>query len=107
MNNLNDLQSRLKDAQDRNQDKPSSAQLESNKEMAMGMRAFMEMLGVILGSGLMGWCLDRFFGTSPILLIIFIFLGICAGFFNLYKMSKNLGTAIGSNSLHPNEKDDT
>lgn len=72
--------------------------------MSTGIRAFMEMIGVLLGSGLMGWALDRYFGTSPTLLIIFVILGIVAALFNLYKLSRNLGTAVGSNNLQSTEK---
>ena len=75
-----------------------------SKEMDMGMRAFMEMLGVLLGSGLLGWALDAYFKTLPTFLIIFVILGIVTAFYNLYKLSRNLGTAIGSKSLQTEEK---
>lgn len=76
----------------------------ASDEMNQGMRAFMEMLGVLLGSGLMGWCLDAYFGTGPRMLLIFIFLGIIAAFYNVYKLSRNMGTAIGSKSLQNGDK---
>ncbi|WP_457625632.1 AtpZ/AtpI family protein [Persephonella sp.] len=40
--------------------------------------------GVIVGV-LLGYFLDKYFGTSPWLTIIFFFLGIAAGFRNMYK----------------------
>jgi len=40
--------------------------------------------GVIVGVFL-GYFLDKYFGTSPWLTIIFFFLGIAAGFRNMYK----------------------
>ena len=66
----------------------------------------MEMIGVLLGSGLMGWALDDYFGTAPIILLLFVILGVGAAFFNLYKLSQNLGTAIASNSLQSETKPD-
>jgi len=100
MSDLNDLEQRLKDAQARHAElNPPPRPAVAGNEMATGIRVFMEMIGVLLGSGLMGYALDRFFHTAPTLLIIFVILGIAAAVFNLYKLSQNLGTAIGSNSL--------
>ena len=96
---MDDLDRRIQDAKARHAVQNPVEPSKYSKEMNLGIRAFMEMLGVLLGSGLMGWALDAYFGTSPTLLIIFVILGIVAAFFNLYKLSKNLGTAIGSNSL--------
>ena len=96
----NDLEQRIAAAKAKHADlNPPHVQTRGNAEMATGIRAFMEMIGVILGSGLMGYALDAYFETAPTLLIIFIVLGIVAAVFNLYKLSKNLGTAIGSKSL--------
>lgn len=105
MTKLDDLGARLDAARANRekQDKPSFSL--HSKDMNTGMRAFMEMLGVLLGSGLMGWCLDAYFKTAPTILIIFVILGIITAFFNLYKLANNLGTAIGSKRLQSEEKD--
>lgn len=105
MSKLEDIEKRLAEAKVRHEaQKPRPANINSGREMAQGIRAFMEMFGVLLGSGLMGFALDRFFGTAPTILIIFVILGITAAIFNLYKLSRNLGTAIGSNSLQSDDK---
>lgn len=104
-NQLDDLEKRLNEAKlKREEQKPKVASAASGREMATGIRAFMEMFGVLLGSGVMGYALDQFFGTAPTILIIFVILGITAAIFNLYKLSRNLGTAIGSNSLQSADK---
>lgn len=103
-NKLDDLEKRLADAKAMRETQNTPAPKNTGKEMATGIRAFMEMLGVLLGSGIMGYALDSFFGTRPTLLIIFVILGIVAAIFNLYKLSRNLGTAIGSNSLQSDDK---
>lgn len=104
MTKLDDLDAKLKAAKGQYAADNSKVAAPYSKEMNLGIRAFMEMLGVLLGSGLMGWALDAYFETSPTLLIIFVILGIVAAFFNLYKLSRNLGTAIGSNNLQSEEK---
>ncbi len=105
MTKLDDLDARLVAAKAQHVKMNPMEPAKYSREMNLGIRAFMEMLGVLLGSGLMGWALDAYFETSPTLLITFVILGIGAAFFNLYKLSKNLGTAIGSNRLQSEEKD--
>lgn len=101
----NDLKERIAAAKGRHEElNPIHVPSQPGREMSAGIRAFMEMFGVLLGSGLMGYSLDAFFGTRPTLLIIFIVLGLFAAIFNLYKLSKNLGTAIGSNNLQSQNK---
>ncbi|MFA5592052.1 MAG: AtpZ/AtpI family protein [Micavibrio sp.] len=105
MAKLDDLDRRLEAAKAKHEAENPSAPARGANEMSQGIRAFMEMFGVLLGSGLIGGLLDSYFKTAPTLLIIFVILGICAAIFNLYKLSKNLGTAIGSNSLQSEVKD--
>ena len=104
MSKLDELDAALRKAQDAQNAQNPVMPTGYSKEMNMGMRAFMEMLGVLLGSGLMGWALDAYFKTSPTLLIIFVILGIVAAFYNVYKLTRNLGTAIGANNLQSEEK---
>ncbi len=41
--------------------------------------------GILVGTGI-GYLLDRFLGTKPWLLIIFMMLGMAAGFRNIYRL---------------------
>lgn len=43
--------------------------------------------GIIVGTGI-GYILDKIFNTSPYLTLIFFFLGLFAGFNNMYKDAK-------------------
>ena len=43
------------------------------------------LVGMMIGLGI-----DNFFSTKPIFLLIFLVLGIIAGFYNLYKSAQNL-----------------
>lgn len=106
MTKLDDLDARLKNARAQYEKEEAPQPSAYSKEMNLGLRAFMEMIGVLLGSGLMGWALDDYFGTAPIILLIFVILGVGAAFFNLYKLSQNLGTANASNSLQSETKPD-
>ncbi|MFQ5862567.1 MAG: AtpZ/AtpI family protein [Candidatus Brocadiales bacterium] len=48
------------------------------------------MAGSIVGGYLVGSYLDSYLGTSPYLLLVFLLLGIVAGFLEFYKTVKNL-----------------
>jgi ATP synthase protein I len=47
---------------------------------------FMFVLAVVMGAGA-GYVLDDWLGTSPILFLVFFFLGVAAGVLNVYRMA--------------------
>ena len=47
------------------------------------------MSGVIIG-GIMGWSLDKLFGTSPWILIVFFVLGVFAGISNVIRTANRM-----------------
>ncbi len=53
----------------------------------LGNRILAELIGGIAGGMLFGWLFDRIFGTSPWLLLTFLFLGIIVVFRNIIKLS--------------------
>ena len=52
---------------------------------ARGMRLSAELVGGVVVGFLIGWLLDRFFGTSPWGLIVFLLLGFVAGVLNVMR----------------------
>lgn len=67
-------------------DKPESRFSYASK---VGFRVGTELLsGVVLGAAL-GYFLDDFFGTKPLLLIVLLFLGGAAGILNVYRFAKS------------------
>tara|TARA_B100000212_G_scaffold302510_1_gene248775 strand:+ start:4411 stop:4743 length:333 start_codon:yes stop_codon:yes gene_type:complete len=47
------------------------------------------MSGIIIG-GIMGWSLDKMFGTAPWLLILFFLLGVFAGISNVIRTANKM-----------------
>jgi len=85
---LEALKSELGDAtaRDEAENRGKSGSGSNASALGAGMRAASEMVaGVLVGTGL-GFLLDRFFGTKPWLLIIFMMLGMAAGFRNMYRL---------------------
>lgn len=57
-------------------------------QRAMGLGFF--MVGSVVGGYLVGSYLDSRFGTTPWLMLTFLFLGIASGFLEFYKVAKKL-----------------
>jgi ATP synthase protein I len=83
---LNALEAQLKAARERNPEPEARSGPAGDKAgMAMGMRLSAELLaGVLVGLGV-GWALDRWLGTRPWLLLVFLLLGTAAGILNVIR----------------------
>jgi len=46
-----------------------------------------QLVGGPLGGAIVGWLLDRFFGTAPWLLLILMFVGFVGGFISVMRIS--------------------
>ena len=55
--------------------------------MGLGARVLTEFVAGIAVGALIGWQLDKWLHTSPILLIVFLALGTGAGFWNVYRIA--------------------
>ena len=57
---------------------------------SIGLKISMDLVSSIIAGVLIGLGLDKIFLTKPIFFIIFLLLGIVAGFFGMYKTVKNI-----------------
>jgi ATP synthase protein I len=75
--------------------------------ISLGLRAGSEFVSaVVVGAGL-GWGLDRLLGVSPAFLIVFFFLGVAAGVWNVIRLTspKGGGSARDSRLSHRDAAD--
>jgi len=56
----------------------------------MGLHVGIELVAGLIGGTLIGYGLDRWFGTWPVLAIVFFFLGAAAGMANAYRYIRRL-----------------
>lgn len=103
-NKIESLEERLSKAR-KDFDEEYNPKPEVDEGMNDGARAGIELVGGMLGGGLLGYGLDYVFDTSPIFFFIFIFLGVCTGFYNIYKITMNVGTSVGYKGLKSDQKD--
>lgn len=63
--------------------------------MGLAFRIGVELVaGLVVGGGI-GWLLDRWLNTGPLLLIVFFFLGAAAGMLNVWRAVKHLNRPDG------------
>lgn len=104
---LNDLEKKLAAFRGEQKREPDrNAERERDAEnMNRGLRAGTELVVSIAAGTLIGWFLDQWLGTKPLFLLLFIMAGIGAGFFNVYRITQDIGTAPGFKPLHNRKKD--
>jgi ATP synthase protein I len=83
---LDSLEERLARAQAKEAERTGQAQKADANEQ-LGQRVLSTLIGGVLGGALIGWVLDRVFGTEPTLMITLIVLGTAGGFWSIVKMA--------------------
>jgi ATP synthase protein I len=63
--------------------------------MSLGARAGAELISFTVAGGLIGWALDSQFETKPLFLVVFLLAGVCTGFYEVYRITNNMGRAVG------------
>jgi len=57
----------------------------NNSGHSLAARVITDLASGLLVGGVIGYFLDKAFDSSPLCLVIFLFVGIAAGFMNLYR----------------------
>jgi ATP synthase protein I len=84
---LDSLDARIRAAQSDEAVRTGRARKGADKNEQLGNRVLSYLIGGLAGGALIGWVLDRLFGTSPLLLISLLILGTIGGFWNIIKIS--------------------
>ncbi|MBV1701104.1 MAG: AtpZ/AtpI family protein [Hyphomicrobiales bacterium] len=58
----------------------------SGQAMNLAFRVLSELVAAVVVGAFIGWNIDKWLGTTPIGLIVFLTFGTAAGFWNLYRM---------------------
>ena len=95
---LDALEARLREARGKAEDiTPESKEKNQPPKSALGLafRVGVELVSALAIGVAIGWLLDRWLGTRPWLMLVFIFLGGGAGILNVYRMARGFGYAAG------------
>lgn len=87
---LKSLGERLEKARKPAEKEAKRKRAKSGKAFGQAYRIGIEMVIAIAVGGFIGWLLDRWLETPPIFMLIFFFLGVAAGFLNVYKAAEKM-----------------
>lgn len=92
---LRDLEERLGRVRGAREPKAASPGDGRGQALAQALRLSTELIAGVAVGGFIGWALDRFFGTAPVLLVGFLILGAAAGILNVIRSAQAMQDAAG------------
>ena len=85
------FKTRLKIAKDRSKSKLNENIKDKNSSnLGQAFKLSTELVSAVVVGTIIGFILDKSFGTKPWLILIFFFVGVIAGIMNVIKSAKNL-----------------
>ena len=86
----NSFRTRLEIAKNKiNKDK-NKQKNQKNSNFGEAFKLSTELVAAVAVGTIIGFILDRTFGTKPWLILIFFFVGVIAGIVNVFKSAKNM-----------------
>jgi len=85
--NFDEIDKRIKDLEPKNKEN-NKKNTQSN--FGIGFKISLDLISPIIVGCIVGLGFDNFFSMKPIFFIIFLLLGVIAGFLNIYRYMKKL-----------------
>ena len=85
---LETLEERIAAARVRHAAPPEPETQARGAALGQALRLATEMVAGVAVGGFIGWALDRFLGTAPFLMVVFLMLGAAAGILNVVRTAK-------------------
>jgi ATP synthase protein I len=103
---LDDLGGKLAEVQSRRA-RPNGPQPQAQgAALGQALRLGVELVAGVAVGGFIGWALDRFLGTAPLLMVVFLGLGAAAGILNVVRTAKRMQAEAPSGKDLPSVVDD-
>ena len=88
---LEALDKRLEKAQENQSANVEKHRTKRDPNLGKAYRMGIELVLAVAIGGAIGWYLDKWLETFPWLFVLFFFLGVAAGFRNVYKAAQKMG----------------
>jgi ATP synthase protein I len=103
---LDTLGAKLAEAQGRRGPEHAAAPPSHGSALGQALRLGVELVAGVAVGGFIGWALDRFIGTAPFLMVLFLALGAAAGILNVVRTAKRMQAEAPSGMDLPSVNDD-
>ena len=90
MSNLEDFKTRLKIARSKLQKNKTKNTDKKGIFIGSAFKLGTELVAAVIVGTIIGFILDNWFGTKPILIIVFFFFGAAAGIINVIKTARKM-----------------
>ena len=103
---LDSLGEQLAEAKSRHAPAPGPEPQGQGAALGQALRLGIELVAGVAVGGFIGWWLDRFLGTAPFLMVVFLGLGAAAGIMNVVRTAKRMQADAQSVKDLPSVLDD-
>jgi ATP synthase protein I len=103
---LDSLGEQLAEAKSRHAPAPGPEPQGQGAALGQALRLGIELVAGVAVGGFIGWWLDRFLGTAPLLMVVFLGLGATAGIMNVVRTAKRMQAEAQSVKDLPSVLDD-
>jgi ATP synthase protein I len=103
---LDTLGEELAGARARHHKGPAPAPQSQGAALGQAFRLGAELVAGVAVGGFIGWALDRWFGTAPLMMVVFLGLGAAAGIMNVVRTAKRMQAEAPSGKDLPSVPDD-
>ena len=86
----NQFKTRLKIAKEKAKNKLEKKNQEPSSNIGQAFKMSTELVSAVAVGTIIGFILDNWFGTKPILIIVFFLFGAAAGIVNVFKAAKKM-----------------
>ena len=88
---LHELERKLQPQEDERESLLEKERVRRSSVLGKAFRLSTELVAGVFVGGIFGWLLDRWLGTLPLFLLVFLLLGIAAGFLNVIRAAREMG----------------
>ena len=90
MKNLKEISTRLEIAKKNIRDFQKDSKRSNASSLGKALKISTELVAAVVVGSTIGFLLDSWFGTKPLLIICFFIMGVVAGILNVFKSAKKM-----------------
>ena len=94
MKNLKEISTRLKIAKKNINDIQKDSNSSNAASLGKALKISTELVAAVVVGSTIGFILDNWFDTKPLLTICFFFMGVAAGILNVFKSAKKMNKKL-------------